>query len=113
VLTQLPEKVCEYVECKMTSMQKSAYDVLVSDFKAERQAKSAAMAASHTASSAASAASAASAPVRPRATEMTNLLKNLLMQLRKMANHPLLHRRYFMQRGVAHTHTRTHTHTHV
>eukprot|EP00049_Salpingoeca_infusionum_P013990 m.260692 g.260692 ORF g.260692 m.260692 type:complete len:794 (-) comp15565_c1_seq4:4697-7078(-) len=67
VLGQLPEKQIEWQECDMTEDQKQGYEQLALELSQEPEDES----------------------------KKSSALQNSFMQLRKMANHPLLHRRIY------------------
>eukprot|EP00911_Craspedida_sp_UC1_P002422 UC1_evm1s1807 len=75
VLDDLPPKTITTLHCDMVPRQRKVYDRLVSEYRRERAKNEAARAAG------------AEPPKR--------ILSNLLMHLRKAANHPLLHRDIF------------------
>ncbi|EGD80672.1 acyl-CoA dehydrogenase domain-containing protein [Salpingoeca rosetta] len=76
VLKQLPEKKTEVIECEMTPFQHKEYKSLMDAFKrrAERSEDDDLL------------------PGDDDGQDSASLLNNCFMQLRKMANHPLLHR---------------------
>jgi len=84
VLRDLPYKKDEIKRCELIEKQRKIYDRLVAQFSAE-------------------------------ASEITDVNgTGMMMQLRKVANHPLLIRDYYDEKKLkVCTYTRTHTHTHT
>jgi len=88
VLRDLPYKKDEITRCELIEKQRKIYDKLVAQFTAE-------------------------------ASEITDVNgTGMMMQLRKVANHPLLIRDYYDEKKLevcvyAHTRAHAHTHTHI
>lgn len=96
VLKQMPAKIARVIRCPLTQYQRAEYDALVDAYRQSKR-ESSLLKESEAAAAAAGTESDSKKPEK-EAGGNANGLSNLFMQLRKMANHPLLHR-WWVQAG--------------